>query len=265
MTVDTACSSGLVAAELSISKLLLSQVSMAVAAGVSALCNPQLFVFFSKAGMLAKDGTCKSFVASANGYERGEGCGAVVVAPPPAPADAFAIFGGAAVNQDGRSASMTAPNGPSQQAVLLSACRHAALRPDHIKLSECHGTGTALGDPIELGALLYVLTASQPEHALTLATAKTNVGHSEWASGILGMIKCILLVTEAKSPPNLHLSKLNPHIDREGYPFIIPTETIGQESAQFAGVSAFGFGGTNAHALVCSRRRPRPLPQAPGR
>jgi acyl transferase domain-containing protein len=252
MIVDTACSSSLVAAELSLSYLRLSRCTKALAAGVNALCNARTFLAFSVARMLAVEGRCKTFDSNANGYERGEGCGAAVIAPPPTPAPGLGNFAGSGVNQDGRSASLTAPNGPSQQEVIRTACRDAGVRPAHVSVSECHGTGTALGDPIEVGALLHVRASAQSDQPVFLAAAKTNVGHLEIAAGKLGFIKCVQLVSGSGLPPNLHLARCNPHLGLDSFASVMPSETTCQVTMQLAGVSSFGFGGANTHSLIYS-------------
>jgi acyl transferase domain-containing protein/acyl-CoA synthetase (AMP-forming)/AMP-acid ligase II/acyl carrier protein len=256
--VDTACSSSLVAVHQACRSLRAGECTLALAGGVNLLLAPDLTAIFARAGMLASDGRCKTFDAAADGYVRGEGCGVVVLKRL---ADAhrdgdriLAVVRGTAVNQDGRSNGLTAPNGPAQQAVLRSALRDAHIVPNAVSYVEAHGTGTALGDPIEVNSLLEVLKpgrmASQP---CWIGSVKTNFGHLEAAAGIAGLIKVVLALRHQKIPPHLHLQKLNPLIELGGTAFAVPqtlTEWPASDGSRYAGVSSFGFGGTNAHVVV---------------
>lgn len=178
------------------------------------------------AHMLSPSGRCNTFDASADGFARGEGCGGFLVQASQQDDNNGPLFAGSAVNQDGRSASLTAPNGPSQQDVLRSAFRSAGFHPHLLQCSECHGTGTALGDPIEVGALMAVLTSYQREMPLELGSVKSNNGHLEPAAGAVGFIKCLLLVVYACAPANLHLRRLNPHIEVSGFPCKYASECV---------------------------------------
>jgi len=259
--VDTACSSSLVAVHQAVQSLRSGECDLALAGGVSIIFTPDWTVAFQKAGMLANDGRCKTFDSRADGYVRGEGCGAVVLkrlADAVADGDPIlAVVRGSCVNQDGRSNGLTAPNGPSQQAVIRGALKDAGVSPDAISYIEAHGTGTSLGDPIELNSLKEVL-ASERTHGATeqvcwVGSVKTNVGHLEAAAGICGLIKVVLALENEEIPAHLHLQQLNPLISLEGTPLAIPSNRqpwrrgIGP---RLAGLSSFGFGGTNAHIVL---------------
>ncbi|MGK7949277.1 MAG: alpha/beta fold hydrolase [Xenococcaceae cyanobacterium] len=258
LTVDTACSSSLVAVHLAINSLKQGECDRAIVGGVNLMLSPELTQTFSLAGMMAKDGRCKTFDADADGYVRGEGCGVVILKRlDKAIADRdniLAVIQGSAINQDGRSNGLTAPNGLSQQAVIRQALANARVTPDRISYIEAHGTGTALGDPIEVNSLKTVLMRGREKgQTCYLGSVKTNIGHLEAAAGIAGLIKTVLCLQHQAIPPNLHFKKLNPHIDLEDAPIAIPTQLQSwqaEEKPRFAGVSSFGFGGTNAHVIL---------------
>lgn len=256
--VDTACSSSLVAIHQACQSLRQGESHLALAGGVNLILSPEMTITFSKAGMLAADGRCKTFDTQANGYVRGEGCGVVVLKRlSDAQRDGdqiLAVIRGSAVNQDGRSNGLTAPNGLSQQAVIHQALKDAKLKPAQISYVEAHGTGTSLGDPIELNSLKQVLMQERsPEQPCWIGSVKTNIGHLEPAAGIAGLIKVVLSLQHQEIAPHLHLTQLNQLIALEGTPLSIPTERqqwiLGQEQ-RFAGVSSFGFGGSNAHLIL---------------
>jgi acyl transferase domain-containing protein/acyl carrier protein len=258
LAIDTACSSSLVALHLASQSLRSGECSVALAAGVNLLLAPHLTIAFSKAGMMAADGRCKTFDAAADGYVRGEGCGVVVLKRlSDAIADrdhVLAVIRGSATNQDGLSNGLTAPNGQAQQAVIREALARAGVRPDEIGYVEAHGTGTPLGDPIELDALREVLMPGRsPALPCAVGSVKTNIGHLEAAAGIAGFIKTVLALHRGEIPPHLHLRALNPHIRLAGTSFTIPTSVVPWRPSgtpRRAGVSAFGFGGTNVHVVV---------------
>ena len=208
--------------------------------------------------MMAPDGRCKAFDAAANGYVRSEGCGVVVLKPlSRAIADGdpvYAVIRGSAVNQDGRSNGLTAPNGQAQEAVLRPAYRDAGVVPADIDVIEAHGTGTALGDPIEALALGNVLAEDRPtDRPVLLGSVKTNVGHLESAAGLAGLIKMALALKHGEVPATLHFRSANPHIPFERLPLRVVTERQtwpGRGRPGRAGVSSFGFGGTNAHVVL---------------
>jgi acyl transferase domain-containing protein/acyl-CoA synthetase (AMP-forming)/AMP-acid ligase II/NADPH:quinone reductase-like Zn-dependent oxidoreductase/NAD(P)-dependent dehydrogenase (short-subunit alcohol dehydrogenase family)/acyl carrier protein len=256
MAIDTACSSSLVAVHLACRSLRSGECPVALAAGVNLILAPSLTVNFSKAGFMASDGRCKAFDAKANGYVRSEGAGVVVLKPlSKAQADGdpiYAIIRGTAVNQDGRTNGLTAPNRHAQEAVLREAYQDARVAPAEIQYIEAHGTGTALGDPIEVGALSAVLAQNRPaERRCALASVKTNIGHLEGAAGVAGIIKVALALKHGEIPPSLHFEQPNPHIPFDQLPLRVQTNlTPWPEGRHLAGVSSFGFGGTNAHAVL---------------
>lgn len=252
LAVDTACSSSLVALHLAAESLRRGECDRAIVGGVNLLLSPELSDTFQQAGMLSPQGQCRTFDAAADGYVRGEGCGVLLLKPlAQAQQDGDPIWGvlaGTAINQDGRSNGLTAPNGLAQQAVIRQALQRAGLQPDQIAYVEAHGTGTPLGDPIEVGALQQVL-GDRPG-GRWLGSVKTNIGHLEAAAGIAGVIKVLLALRYGEIPPHLYWQESNPHI-RLGDHWAIPTQ--GQpwpKGPRWAGVSSFGFGGTNAHAIL---------------
>ncbi len=258
MVVDTACSSSLVAVHLATQSLQTKESSLCLVGGVNLILSPEITATFSEADMMAADGRCKTFDASADGYVRGEGCGMVVLKRlSDAIADGnniLAVIKGSAVNQDGLSNGITAPNGPAQQAVISQALANANVEPHHISYVEVHGTGTSLGDPIEVRSLKKVLMSERSSNEpCWMGSVKTNIGHLEAAAGIAGLIKVVLSLQHQEIPPHLHLKKLNPLISLAGTPFAIPTEPqpwLVDTEPRFAGVSSFGFGGTNAHVVL---------------
>ena len=258
LPVDTACSSSLVAVHLACQSLLGGECRMALAGGVNLLLAPEAMIYFSKVRAMAADGRCKTFDASADGYVRGEGCGLVVLkrlADAVSDGDrVLAVIRGSAVNHDGRSNGLTAPSGRAQEAVIRQALSSAGIRPDQVGYVEAHGTGTPLGDPIEVNALGAALGSGRSAgRPLMIGSAKTNLGHLEAAAGIAGLIKVVLALENEAVPPHLHLGRVNPHISLDKLPISIPTEltpwTAGAER-RLAGVSSFGFSGTNAHLVV---------------
>ncbi len=257
LAVDTACSSSLVALHLACQSLRQGESQLAIAGGVNLILTPQLTIGFSQARMMAADGRCKTFDAEADGYVRGEGCGMVVLKRlSEAQRDGdpiLAVIQGSAVNQDGLSNGLTAPNGTAQQAVIRQALQQAGVTPDQISYVETHGTGTALGDPIEVNALVNALNVDRAmTHPCWIGSVKTNIGHLEAAAGIAGLIKVVLSLQHQEVPAHLHLKRLNPQIPLEGTAFAIPIDrqAWAAESTRLAGVSSFSFGGTNAHVIV---------------
>lgn len=258
LAVDTACSSSLVALHLACRSLRHGECDLALAGGVNLLLSPELTISFSQARMMSADGRCKTFDHKADGYVRAEGCGMVVLkrlSDALANGDnVLALVRGTAVNQDGRSNGLTAPNGNAQREVIRAALADARITADQIACVEAHGTGTPLGDPIEVESLKAVLmdgrTSDQP---CVIGSVKTNIGHLEAAAGIAGLIKVVLSLRHGEIPAHLHLQKLNPHITLEGTPLSIPTRRQPWPTPaerRFAGVSAFGFGGTNCHVIL---------------
>lgn len=256
--VDTACSSSLVAVHQACETLRRGECDAALAGGVNLILSPQLSSAFANAGMLSPDGQCKAFDAAANGYVRGEGGGMVLLKRlDDAVRDndnILAVIRGSAVNQDGRSNGLTAPNGPAQQAVIRDALRAAGVNARDISYVEAHGTGTPLGDPIELNSLISVLNEDRrPEDHCWVGSVKTNIGHLEAAAGIASLIKTVLAIQHREIPAHLHYRSLNPRISMENTPFRIVDRTTtwtGIDGSRFAGLSSFGFGGTNAHVIL---------------
>jgi len=253
LAVDTACSSSLASLHLAVASLREGESDVALAGGVNLMMSPDSLVSLCKARMLSPDGRCKTFDASANGYVRGEGCGVLVLkrlSDAIAEGDnILALVRGSAVNHNGRSAGLTVPSGPAQAELVRQALANAGLSPRDVAYVEAHGTGTAVGDPIEAAALAEVF-ADRAE-PLLVGSVKSNVGHLEWAAGICGVIKAILAIRHGEIPPSLHVKKLNPRLDWESLPLrVVTTATPWPEGPRIAGISSFGFGGTNAHVLI---------------
>ncbi|GHD52895.1 hypothetical protein GCM10017083_28850 [Thalassobaculum fulvum] len=256
LAVDTACSSSLTAVHLAVRAIQTGECAMALAGGVHLILGPEGLVASTKLGATAPDGRCKTFDAAADGFGHGEGCGLVVLKPLAAAQAAsdriVAVIRGSAVNQDGRSNSLTAPNGPAQEAVIRSALARAGVAPGEVGYVEAHGTGTRLGDPIEIEAIAAALGEGRTD-PLLVGSVKTNLGHLEAAAGIAGLIKAALCVNRGAVPPHLNFRSLNPEIDAGPVDLRIPTATVpwdGIGGRRIAGVSGFGFGGTNAHVVL---------------
>ena len=258
VAVDTACSSSLVAVHMACQSLRTGDCDLALAAGVNLLLSPAIFRSFDGADALSATGRCRTFDADADGFVRGEGCGAVVlkrVSDAVRDGDrVLAVVRGSAVNQDGRSNGLMAPNPAAQMAVLRAACANAGVSPHQVDYVETHGTGTLLGDPIEARALGTVLGRGRLENApLLVGAVKSNLGHLEGAAGIAGLIKAVLAVHRGHIPPNLHFEAPNPHIPFDEMRLKVVAELTdwpATGSPRRAGVSSFGFGGTNAHVVV---------------
>ena len=257
LAVDTACSSSLVAVQLACQAVSRGDCSMAIAGGVNVILSPALSINFSKAGAMASDGRCKAFDAEADGYVRSEGAGMVVLKPlSRALADGDRIYAtilGGAVNQDGRTNGLMAPNPASQEAVLRAAYANAGVPAGKVGYVESHGTGTFLGDPIEAKALAAVLsTDREPGSPCLLGSVKSNIGHAEAAAGVAGLIKAALAVQHREVPANLHFTTPNPHIPFDEFGLEVPRAARAWpvDGPALAGVSAFGFGGTNAHVVL---------------
>jgi acyl transferase domain-containing protein/acyl carrier protein/SAM-dependent methyltransferase len=258
MVVDTACSSSLVTVHLACQSLRSGECDLALAGGVNLILSPDASVALSKGQMLARDGRCKTFDASADGYVRSEGCGMIVLKRL---SDALrdgdsvlAVIRGSAINQDGRSNGLTAPNGLAQQDVIRTALERAAVEPSQVTYVEAHGTGTSLGDPMEVQALDAVLSKDRPpDQPLKIGSVKTNLGHLETAAGIAGLIKVVLALQHGEIPPHLHLRNPSPFIAWENLPIVVPTTRTAWPSTsagRIAGISSFGYSGTNAHVVL---------------
>jgi acyl transferase domain-containing protein/NADPH:quinone reductase-like Zn-dependent oxidoreductase/NAD(P)-dependent dehydrogenase (short-subunit alcohol dehydrogenase family)/acyl carrier protein len=254
VALDTACSSSSVAIDLAVQYLRSRKCRFALAGGVNLMLSPESTVYLSKVRALSPQGRCKTFDASADGYARGEGCGVIVLKRLHDALEdndrILAVIRGSAVNHDGHSSGLTVPNGVAQQAVIRAALADADLEPDQISFIEAHGTGTELGDPIEIRALSSVFKQNKE---LLVGTAKTNIGHLESAAGIAAVIKVVLAFQHNLIPPNLHFNQPSAHIAWDGIPIRIPTEPTPWPSdieQPIAGVSSFGFSGTNAHLIL---------------
>ena len=265
MAIDTACSSSLVAVHLACQSLRNSECRMALAGGVNMILSPAHSIAFTKAGVLAPDGRCKTFDARANGYVRGEGGGVVVLKPLSAAlADGdpvLAVIRGSAIGQDGRTNGLMAPSQESQEAMLREAYRSANVAPGSVQYVEAHGTGTLLGDSMEAAAIGNVIGAAQTEGTCPIGSVKTNIGHLEAAAGMAGLIKVMLSMQHRMIPPSLHYHSPNPHIPFEELNLRVPTSAEvwpNTSGVAIAGVSSFGFGGTNVHLVVSEAEAPLP-------
>jgi polyketide synthase 12/myxalamid-type polyketide synthase MxaF len=257
LAIDTACSSSLVSVHLAVNSLRSGEATLALAGGVNLILSPDSTIAMSKFGAMAPDGRCKAFDASADGYVRGEGAGIVVLKPLAAAlADGdrvYCVVAGSAVNNDGMSNGLSAPNPKAQEEVLAAAYRKAGIDPGAVRYLETHGTGTALGDPIEAKSIGKVLCRERSEdRPLFLGAVKTNIGHLEAAAGIAGLIKAALVVSHRLIPANLNFRQPNPNVPFGPYKLAVPlrNEAWPEPAAAIAGVSSFGFGGTNCHVVL---------------
>ena len=259
LAVDTACSSSLVATHLAVAGLQRGDADLALAGGVNIILSGRLLEFRANAGMLSPDGQCKAFDASANGYVRGEGCGIIVLKRlADAEADNDRIWGvvrGTALNQDGASPGLTVPNGAAQQRVIAAALERAGVLPSDIDYLEAHGTGTEVGDPIEIDAMAAVYGRGRDaDRPLLVGSVKTNIGHLESAAGAAGLIKTVLAMNRRIIPRHLHFRNPNPAMDWERLPLQVTTAPTSwpanADRPPLAGVSGFGWSGTNAHVVL---------------
>lgn len=258
LPVDTACSSSLVSVHLACQALRAGECRLALAGGANVVLGPEGTVYFSRLRAMSPTGRCHTFSADADGYVRAEGAGVLVLERL---SDArrnghrvLAIIRGTAVNQDGRSNGLTAPNGPSQQAVIREALRRSHVAPSDVGYVECHGTGTALGDPIEVQALGAVLSDGRAmDNPVVVGSLKTNVGHMEGAAGVGGLIKTVLALRHGVIPKSLHFREPNPHISWADLPVRVASEAMQWKrngKPRVAGVSSFGISGTNSHVVL---------------
>ncbi|HEX8198977.1 MAG TPA: beta-ketoacyl synthase N-terminal-like domain-containing protein, partial [Isosphaeraceae bacterium] len=258
LALDTACSSSLAAVHQACQSLRGGEAELALAGGVNLILAPEVSAQLARAGFLAPDGRCKAFDASADGYVRGEGAGLVVLKPlGRALADGdpiYAVIRGGAINQDGRTNGLTAPSRSAQEAVLRTAYRRAGVIPGRVRYVEAHGTGTLLGDPIEAHALGAVLAEGRPaDRPCALGSVKTNIGHLEAAAGVAGLIKVALALHHRAIPPSLHFRDPNPHIPFAALGLGVQREPGAwpeTDAPPVAGISSFGFGGTNVHLVL---------------
>src|SRR5438270_10962047 len=255
-TVDTACSSALVALNEAVLAIESGRVDTAVVAGVNILASPYGFISFSQASMLSRTGRCQAFSAKADGYVRAEGGGVLILRKLDAARRAdnhiHALIAGSDVNSDGRTTGISLPSRANQAALLARVYARSDIRPDDLAFVEAHGTGTRVGDPAEAGAIGDVLGTkrSQP---LPIGSIKTNIGHTETAAEIAGVLKAMLALEHDRLPASLHFDEPNPDIPFGDLNLQVASEAIPlarRNGTRFAGVSSFGFGGTNAHVIV---------------
>ena len=259
MPLDMTCASSLAAVHEGAAALLRGEVDLALAGGVNALLSPAVTKFMAELGLLSAGGRCRTFDAGADGYVRGEGCGMLVLKRlRDAEEDGdriWALVRGSAVNHNGASAGLTVPNGPAQEQVIETALGRAGIPPAEVDYLEAHGTGSTLGDPIEVRAAAAVYGRGRAaDRPLLMGTAKTNIGHLEAAAGVAGIIKVVLAMRHGVIPKHLHFEEPNPHVDWDRLPVRVTSETtpwpVGRDRPRRSGVSAFGISGTNAHVVV---------------
>ena len=265
--MDAACASSLVSVHDAVVDLQQGKADLAIAGGVQALLNGRVYELRADAMMLSPDGQCKTFDASANGYVRGEGCGVVILKRlSEAEADGDRIWGvirSSAVNHGGASVGLTVPNTPALEQVIETALSRAGIPPSEVDYLEAHGTGTTVGDPIEINAVASVYGKDREvDHPLLVGSVKTNVGHLESAAGVAGLIKAVLAVGRGVIPKHLHFQDPHPDIDWDHLPLQIISSTTDwprhRGRPRLAGVNSFGISGTNAHIVVEEYDGPSP-------
>nr|XP_027193934.1 probable polyketide synthase 19 [Dermatophagoides pteronyssinus] len=256
-TVDTACSSSLVALDSANHSIKSGICDLAIVGGINLILTPHLYILFCKSRMLSPDGYCYTFDSRANGYVRGEGCGVVLLSTRAYAKEnnlpVYATIKGSAVNHNGKSVSITAPNGKAQQSVILTALSMSQYAASDIDYIEAHGTGTSLGDPIEFNSLKEVFKGDR-KSPLYIGALKTNIGHLEGAAGIAGLIKAIYVLQNKLIPRNLNFQSLNTYIEElDAFDYVLPSNEnlrLPDKQKLIAGISSFGFGGTNAHVII---------------
>ncbi|MCY0989540.1 beta-ketoacyl synthase N-terminal-like domain-containing protein [Nannocystis sp. ILAH1] len=258
LVVDTACSSSLVAVHLACQSLRAGECDQALAGGVNLILSPEGHLYLGAMHAISPTGRCAAFDASADGYVRSEGCAVVLLKrlddARRAGDPVVAVIRDSAINHDGSTNGLTAPSGPAQEAVIRKALAGAGVRPDQVGYVEAHGTGTALGDPIEVEALAAVFGPGRPvDRPLRIGSAKSNIGHTEAAAGVAGLIKAALALEAARLPANLHFHTPNPHLPWAESPIAVVNQSLpwpAGDAPRFAGVSSFGMSGTNAHVVL---------------
>ena len=275
MAIDTACSSSLVAVHTACQSLRAGECDLAIVGGVNLILSPEMSIAMSKNHTMAPDGHCKPFSAAADGYVRGEGCGVVVLKRLRDAQDAsdpiLALIPGSAISHGGKGSGLTVPNRRSQEDLIRRALANAGVKPNAIGYVETHGTGTSLGDPIEMRALGAVLREGRSNaQPCRVGSLKANIGHLESAAGLAGLIKAVLSLTTGTIPPQIHCETVNPDIPLESLSLAVPTAAEAWPAAyerRIAGVSSFGFSGTIAHVIVeeapklkqqATEQKPRP-------
>ena len=261
LSINTMCSASLVALDCAALALQLDRTKLAITLGTNLILHPSVFHAYTSATALAPNGNCKTFDASADGLGRGEACAAVVLKVDNSESPIVAMYQAGAVNQDGRSISMSAPNSQAQLDIIQSVMQASTLAHHHC--SEAHGTGTPLGDPIEVGALLVAYSKhADTARPLALGAVKTRVGHTEGAAGVIGVLKAILTVSERSGSPNLHLKVVNPKLDMPKECALAMPSTVApqvnNETPSSVGVSAYGMSGTNAHVILAGAEATMP-------
>ncbi|WP_103546713.1 non-ribosomal peptide synthetase/type I polyketide synthase [Streptomyces sp. B226SN101] len=267
LSIDTACSSSLVAVHLACQALNNGESDLALAGGTLLHMAPQYTVAETKGGFLSPEGRSRTFDAAADGYVRAEGVGLVALKRlDDAVRDGdriHAVIAGSGVNQDGHTNGITVPNADAQVDLIRRVCAEAGITPGDLQYMEAHGTSTPVGDPIEANALARALAIGRaPGARAYVGSVKTNIGHTESAAGIAGLIKTVLSIQHRTVPPHINLENLNPAIDPATLPYEIPTRPTAwpaHEGPARAGVNSFGFGGTNAHVVL--EEAPPPLPK----
>jgi acyl transferase domain-containing protein/acyl carrier protein len=247
---NTACSSSLVAVHYAAKDIEAGRVDYAIAGGVNMLLGDDFSQNMMNSGFLSKDHRCKAFDNSANGYVRAEGGGLVLLVNKALAENYYAELSGSSINQNGgRSQVITAPHPEAQEELIIDACHDAAISPSQIDYLECHGTGTKIGDPIEISALQNTISKGRKE-VCHIGSVKSNIGHLESAAGIAGLIKSVLILNHGVIPPNLHFNYPNQYIDFQSSRLMVVTKETKIDNSANIGISSFGFGGANAHVII---------------